>query len=65
MFRVLWTGDLVDHNVLLRELDNLDVDPHLVRWIAAFLPHEQEPEGEAGGRSVPTHMAESRNSSRS
>ena len=29
--------DLVDHNVLLRELDNLDVDPHLVRWIVAFL----------------------------
>ena len=29
--------DLVDHNVLLHELDNLDVDPHLVRWIAAFL----------------------------
>ena len=29
--------DLVNHNVLLRELDNLDVDPHLVRWIAAFL----------------------------
>ena len=29
--------DHVDHNVLLRELDNLDVDPHLVRWIAAFL----------------------------
>ena len=29
--------DLVDHNVLLCELDNLDVDPHLMRWIAAFL----------------------------
>ena len=29
--------DLVDHNVLLSELNNLDVDPHLVRWIAAFL----------------------------
>ena len=28
--------DLVDHNVLLRKLDNLDVDPHLVRWIATF-----------------------------
>ena len=25
------------HNVLLSELNNLDVDPHLVRWIAAFL----------------------------
>ena len=29
--------DLVDHNVLLRELDNLDVDPHLVMWTAVFL----------------------------
>ena len=28
--------DLVDHNALLHELDNLDVDPDLVRWIAAF-----------------------------
>ena len=27
----------MDHNVLLSELNNLDVDPHLVRWIAAFL----------------------------
>ena len=32
--------NLVDHNVLLRELDNLDVDPHLVRWIAAFLTNK-------------------------
>ena len=55
--------DLVDHNVLLRELDILDVDPHLVRWIAAFF-YEQKPEGEGGGGSVPTHMAEWRNSSR-
>ena len=34
--------DLVDHNVLLRELDNLDVDPHLVRWIAAFLTNRNQ-----------------------
>ena len=34
--------DLVDHNVLLRELDNLDVDPHLVRWIAAFLTNQNK-----------------------
>ena len=27
----------MDHNVLLSELNNLDVDPHLIRWIAAFL----------------------------
>ena len=29
--------DLVDHNILLSELNNSDVDPHLVRLIAAFL----------------------------
>ena len=34
--------DLVDHNVLLRELDNLNVDPHLVRWIAAFLTNRNQ-----------------------
>ena len=34
--------DLVDHCVLLRELDNLDVDPHLVRWIAAFLTNRNQ-----------------------
>ena len=34
--------DLVDHNVLLRELDNLDVDPHLVRWIAVFLTNRNQ-----------------------
>ena len=32
----------VDHNVLLRELDNLDVDPHVVRWIAAFLTNRNQ-----------------------
>ena len=34
--------DLVDHNVLLSELSNLDVDPHLVRWIAAFLTNRNQ-----------------------
>ena len=34
--------DLVDQNVLLRELDNLDVDPHLVRWIAAFFTNRKQ-----------------------
>ena len=29
--------DVVDHNVLIDELDSMYVDPHLVRWIAAFL----------------------------
>ena len=28
-------SDLVDNTILLSELNNLDVDPHLVRWIAA------------------------------
>ena len=28
--------------MLLRELDNLDVDPHLVRWIAAFLTNRNQ-----------------------
>ena len=34
--------DLVDHNVLLHELDNPDVDPHLVVWIAAFLTNRNQ-----------------------
>ena len=34
--------DLVDHNVLLSELNNLDVDPHLVRWIVAFLTNRSQ-----------------------
>ena len=34
--------DLVDHNALLHELDNLDVDPHLIRWIAAFLTNRKQ-----------------------
>ena len=34
--------DLVDHNVLLRELDNMDVDPHLLRWIASFLTNRNQ-----------------------
>ena len=32
----------MDHNVLLSELYNLDVDPHLVRWIAAFLTNRSQ-----------------------
>ena len=34
--------DLVEHNVLLSELNDLDVDPHLVRWIAAFLTNRSQ-----------------------
>ena len=34
--------DLVDHNALLHELDNLDVDPHWMRWIAAFLANRKQ-----------------------
>ena len=34
--------DLVDHNVLLSELNNLEVDPHLVRWIAALLTNRSQ-----------------------
>ena len=34
--------DIVDHNVLLHELDDLDVDPHLVRWTAAFLTNRNQ-----------------------
>ena len=55
--------DLVDHNVLLRELDNLDVDPQF-NEVDCCLSHEQKPGGEGEGGSVPTHMAEWRNSSR-
>ena len=32
----------MDHNVLLSELNNLDVDPHLARWIAAFLTNRSQ-----------------------
>ena len=32
----------MDYNVLLSELNNLDVDPHLVRWIAAFLTNRSQ-----------------------
>ena len=32
----------MDHNVLLSELNNLDVDPHLVRWIASFLTNRSQ-----------------------
>ena len=32
----------MDHNVLLSELNNLDVDPHFVRWIAAFLTNRSQ-----------------------
>ena len=52
----------VDHNVLLRELDNVDVDPHVVRWIAAFLTNRNQ--RVRVGEAVPTHMAEWQNSSR-
>ena len=34
--------DLVDHSGLLSELNNLDVKPHLVRWIAAFLTNRSQ-----------------------
>ena len=29
--------DLVDHNVIISELNNLNVHPTIVRWIKAFL----------------------------
>ena len=48
--------DLVDHNVLLRELDNPDVDPHLVRRIAAFLTNRNQ--RVRVGELCPTHMAD-------
>ena len=32
----------MDHNVLSSELNNLDVDPQLVRWIAAFLTNRSQ-----------------------
>ena len=42
-FSDLSTGfDLVDHNVLLSELNNLEVDPHPIRWIAALLTNRSQ-----------------------
>ena len=32
----------MDHNVLLSELNNLDFDPHLVRWIVSFLTNRSQ-----------------------
>ena len=46
--------DLVDLNVLLSELNNLDVDPHLVRWIAAFLTNRSQRVGI--GNSLSHHV---------
>ena len=34
--------DLIDHNILLRELEKLSVSPVLIRWIAAFLTNRQQ-----------------------
>ena len=34
--------DLVDHNIIIRELENLNVHPVLVRWITAFLTNRQQ-----------------------
>ena len=45
--------DLVDHNVVLYDLDNLDVDTHLVRWIAAFLTETNQRVREGTALSPP------------
>ena len=34
--------DLVDHNVVINELENLQVHPVLVRWIRAFLTNREQ-----------------------
>ena len=34
--------DLIDHNILLRELEKLSVSPVLIRWIAAFLTNRRQ-----------------------
>ena len=34
--------DLIDLNILLRELEKLSVSPVLIRWIAAFLTNRQQ-----------------------
>ncbi len=33
---------MIDHNILLRELEKLSVSPVLIRWIAAFLTNRQQ-----------------------
>ena len=45
--------DLVDHNVLLCELDNLDVDTHLTRWIAVILTNRNQRVREGAALSPP------------
>ena len=34
--------DLIDHNILMTELQKLKVDPALISWIAAFLTDRQQ-----------------------
>jgi hypothetical protein len=34
--------DLVDHNVIICELENLSVHPAIVRWIKAFLSNREQ-----------------------
>ena len=34
--------DLVDHGIIIRDLENLNVHPVLVRWITAFLTNRQQ-----------------------
>ena len=34
--------DLIDHNILMIELQKLEVDPVLVSWIAVFLTDRQQ-----------------------
>ena len=34
--------DLVDHNILIDELENLNVHPAIIRWIRSFLTNREE-----------------------
>ena len=60
-FSLIYPKDLVDHIVLLCELDNLDVDPHLVRWIAVLLTNRNQRVRVGAALSPPIWLNASRN----
>ena len=46
----------MDHNVVLSELNNLDVDPHLVKRIPAFLTNRSQLVGIGNSLSPPVGL---------
>jgi hypothetical protein len=55
--------DLIDHNILLREWENLSVSPVLIRWIAAFLTDIAKPRTKQRNETA-KHQTKQRNTKR-